>query len=95
MMSSLLGSLGRATGTAGGKERPSLHRVSLWVYGSGGGLTRPTLCAHFDTSLLLLNRLAHHHQAVQFRRTQIRGSDSSEDDEDEDDDIEWGPATEL
>ncbi|XP_008305497.1 tight junction protein ZO-3 isoform X2 [Cynoglossus semilaevis] len=45
--------------------------------------------------------LAHHHQAVQFRRTQIRGSDSSEDedeDEDEDgeaDDIEWGPATEL
>ncbi|XP_041790543.1 tight junction protein ZO-3 [Chelmon rostratus] len=39
--------------------------------------------------------LAHHHQAVQFRRTQIRGSDSSEDDEDEEDDIEWGPATEL
>ncbi|XP_068600034.1 tight junction protein ZO-3 [Brachionichthys hirsutus] len=42
--------------------------------------------------------LAHHHQAVQFRRTQIRGSNSSEDDEEEDDetdDIEWGPATEL
>ncbi|KAM9358309.1 tight junction protein ZO-3 isoform 1-T2 [Symphorus nematophorus] len=44
--------------------------------------------------------LAHHHQAVQYRRTQIRGSDSSEDEddaevEDEDDDIEWGPATEL
>ncbi|KAM9848965.1 tight junction protein ZO-3 isoform 2-T2 [Aulostomus maculatus] len=40
--------------------------------------------------------LAHHHQAVQFRRTQIRGgSDSSEDDEDEVEDIEWGPATEL
>ncbi|XP_070688354.1 tight junction protein ZO-3 isoform X1 [Pempheris klunzingeri] len=38
--------------------------------------------------------LAHHHQAVQFRRTQIRGSDSSDDD-DEVDDIEWGPATEL
>uniref|UniRef100_A0A7N6FC42 Tight junction protein 3 n=1 Tax=Anabas testudineus TaxID=64144 RepID=A0A7N6FC42_ANATE len=38
--------------------------------------------------------LAHHHQAVQFRRTQIHGSDSSED-EDEEDDIEWGPATEL
>ncbi|XP_055020443.1 tight junction protein ZO-3 isoform X2 [Boleophthalmus pectinirostris] len=44
--------------------------------------------------------LAHHHQAVQFRRTQIRGSDSSDDDDDVDDDdetddIEWGPATEL
>ncbi|XP_059196854.1 tight junction protein ZO-3 isoform X2 [Centropristis striata] len=39
--------------------------------------------------------LAHHHQAVQFRRTQIRGSDSSDDDEEEVDDIEWGPATEL
>ncbi|XP_037626629.1 tight junction protein ZO-3 isoform X2 [Sebastes umbrosus] len=41
--------------------------------------------------------LAHHHQAVQFRRTQIRGSDSSDDDEEEEevDDIEWGPATEL
>ncbi|XP_073331812.1 tight junction protein ZO-3 isoform X2 [Pagrus major] len=39
--------------------------------------------------------LAHHHQAVQFRRTQIRGSDSSDDDEDEAEDIEWGPATEL
>ncbi|XP_017262732.1 tight junction protein ZO-3 isoform X2 [Kryptolebias marmoratus] len=41
--------------------------------------------------------LAHHHQAVQFRRTQIRGSDSSEDEEgvDEEDDFEWGPATEL
>ncbi|XP_054646524.1 tight junction protein ZO-3 isoform X1 [Dunckerocampus dactyliophorus] len=41
--------------------------------------------------------LAHHHQAVQFRRTQIRGgSDSSEEDEeDEAEDIEWGPATEL
>ncbi|XP_029904739.1 tight junction protein ZO-3 [Myripristis murdjan] len=35
-----------------------------------------------------------HHQAVQYRRTQIRGSDSSEE-EDETDDIEWGPATEL
>ncbi|XP_028259231.1 tight junction protein ZO-3 isoform X2 [Parambassis ranga] len=46
--------------------------------------------------------LAHHHQAVQFRRTQIRGSDSSEEEEedeeeeqDETEDIEWGPATEL
>ncbi|KAM4738955.1 tight junction protein ZO-3 isoform 2-T3 [Anableps anableps] len=43
--------------------------------------------------------LAHHHQAVQYRRTQIRGSDSSDDDEfdeeEEADDIEWGPATEL
>uniref|UniRef100_A0A672I557 Tight junction protein ZO-3-like n=1 Tax=Salarias fasciatus TaxID=181472 RepID=A0A672I557_SALFA len=40
--------------------------------------------------------LAHHHQAVQFRRTQIRGSDSSDDEEDEEeDDFEWGPATEL
>ncbi|XP_054459238.1 tight junction protein ZO-3 isoform X2 [Anoplopoma fimbria] len=40
--------------------------------------------------------LAHHHQAVQFRRTQIRGSDSSEEEEEEEvDDIEWGPATEL
>ncbi|KAK7889235.1 hypothetical protein WMY93_024795 [Mugilogobius chulae] len=45
--------------------------------------------------------LAHHHQAVQFRRTQIRGSDSSDEDEDVDndddetEDIEWGPATEL
>ncbi|KAM8889893.1 tight junction protein ZO-3 isoform 1-T1 [Synchiropus picturatus] len=44
--------------------------------------------------------LAHHHQAVQFRRTQIRGgSNSSEDEEEEDEDdtedIEWGPATEL
>ncbi|XP_070765186.1 tight junction protein ZO-3 [Enoplosus armatus] len=39
--------------------------------------------------------LAHHHQAVQFRRTQIRGSDSSEDEEDEAEDFEWGPATEL
>ncbi|XP_008405474.1 tight junction protein ZO-3 isoform X2 [Poecilia reticulata] len=46
--------------------------------------------------------LAHHHQAVQYRRTQIRGSDSSDEDEDEfdeedeeADDIEWGPATEL
>ncbi|KAG8003557.1 Tight junction protein ZO-3, partial [Nibea albiflora] len=39
--------------------------------------------------------LAHHHQAVQFRRTQIRGSDSSDDDVDETEDIEWGPATEL
>ncbi|KAF7658383.1 hypothetical protein LDENG_00013750 [Lucifuga dentata] len=35
-----------------------------------------------------------HHQAVQYRRTQIRGSDSSEDN-DETEDIEWGPATEL
>ncbi|CAL8254211.1 unnamed protein product [Merluccius merluccius] len=35
-----------------------------------------------------------HHQAVQYRRTQIRGSDSS-DEEEESDDIEWGPATEL
>ncbi|XP_065812288.1 tight junction protein ZO-3 isoform X2 [Labrus bergylta] len=41
--------------------------------------------------------LAHHHQAVQFRRLQIQGSDSSEEDEDEDEaeDVEWGPATEL
>ncbi|XP_037554121.1 tight junction protein ZO-3 isoform X1 [Nematolebias whitei] len=43
--------------------------------------------------------LAHHHQAVQYRRTQIRGSDSSEDEDevvvDEEDDMEWGPATEL
>ncbi|XP_030583604.1 tight junction protein ZO-3 isoform X1 [Archocentrus centrarchus] len=39
--------------------------------------------------------LAHHHQAVQFRRTQIQGSDSSEDDFDDADDMEWGPATEL
>ncbi|CAN9500580.1 unnamed protein product [Ophioblennius macclurei] len=42
--------------------------------------------------------LAHHHQAVQFRRTQIRGSDSSDADEDEEEDaedFEWGPATEL
>ncbi|XP_075895738.1 tight junction protein ZO-3 isoform X3 [Nelusetta ayraudi] len=41
--------------------------------------------------------VAHHHQAVQFRRTQIRGSDSSDDDDDNDetDDVEWGPATEL
>ncbi|XP_051930686.1 tight junction protein ZO-3 isoform X1 [Hippocampus zosterae] len=38
-----------------------------------------------------------HHQAVQVRRTQIRGgSNSSEEDEEyEDEDIEWGPATEL
>ncbi|XP_061680160.1 tight junction protein ZO-3 isoform X2 [Syngnathoides biaculeatus] len=40
-----------------------------------------------------------HHQAVQVRRTQIRGGSKSseEDEEDEDDaeDIEWGPATEL
>ncbi|KAL1023061.1 hypothetical protein UPYG_G00035980 [Umbra pygmaea] len=35
-----------------------------------------------------------HHQAVQTRRSQIRGSDSS-DDNDETEDIEWGPATEL
>ncbi|XP_062280547.1 tight junction protein ZO-3 [Scomber scombrus] len=40
--------------------------------------------------------LAHHHQAVQYRRTKIRGgSNSSEEDEDEMEDIEWGPATEL
>ncbi|XP_038572209.1 tight junction protein ZO-3 isoform X2 [Micropterus salmoides] len=39
--------------------------------------------------------LAHHHQAVQFRRTQIQGSDSSEDEVDEEEDFEWGPATEL
>ncbi|KAG7272134.1 hypothetical protein CRUP_021994 [Coryphaenoides rupestris] len=36
-----------------------------------------------------------HHQAVQYRRTQIRGSDSSNDEKEEEDDIEWGPATEL
>ncbi|KAM9762667.1 tight junction protein ZO-3 isoform 1-T1 [Menidia menidia] len=39
-----------------------------------------------------------HHQALQFRRTQIRGSDSSEGEEEEEEegeDIEWGPATEL
>ncbi|KAJ7993104.1 hypothetical protein DPEC_G00268960 [Dallia pectoralis] len=35
-----------------------------------------------------------HHQAVQTRRSQIQGSDSS-DDNDETEDIEWGPATEL
>ncbi|KAM7410222.1 hypothetical protein PAMA_001596 [Pampus argenteus] len=40
--------------------------------------------------------LVHPHEALQFRRTQIRGgSNSSEDDDDETDDIEWGPATEL
>ncbi|KAF3835001.1 hypothetical protein F7725_027559 [Dissostichus mawsoni] len=44
----------------------------------------------------LSSSLAHHHQAVQFRRTQIRGSDSSEEEEEEEvEDIEWGPATEL
>lgn len=53
------------------------------------------LCANLDPSVLLFDRLAHHHQAVQFRRTQIRGSDSSDDDEEETEDIEWGPATEL
>ncbi|XP_051549931.1 tight junction protein ZO-3-like isoform X2 [Myxocyprinus asiaticus] len=49
-----------------------------------------------------------HHEAMQMRRTQIRGSDSDsdnndaerddndyDDDDDEADDIEWGPATEL
>ncbi|XP_059425426.1 tight junction protein ZO-3 isoform X1 [Carassius carassius] len=46
-----------------------------------------------------------HHEAMQMRRTQIRGSDSDSDeddrddefsvDDDEPDDIEWGPATEL
>ncbi|KTF84338.1 hypothetical protein cypCar_00016508 [Cyprinus carpio] len=46
-----------------------------------------------------------HHEAMQMRRTQIRGSDSDSDeddrdddfsvDDDETDDIEWGPATEL
>lgn len=40
------------------------------------------------------DRLAHHQEAIQFRRMQIRGSDSSEEEEEEDD-IEWGPATEL
>ncbi|XP_056460577.1 tight junction protein ZO-3 isoform X2 [Gadus chalcogrammus] len=35
-----------------------------------------------------------HHQALQYRRTQIRGSDSSNEEE-EADDVEWGPATEL
>ncbi|XP_053178645.1 tight junction protein ZO-3 isoform X2 [Scomber japonicus] len=40
--------------------------------------------------------LEHHHQAVQYRRTKIRGgSNSSDEDEDEMEDIEWGPATEL
>ncbi|XP_047442412.1 tight junction protein ZO-3 isoform X2 [Mugil cephalus] len=41
--------------------------------------------------------LAHHHQAVQYRRTKIQGSDSSEEEEEEDEaeDFEWGPATEL
>lgn len=46
-------------------------------------------------SVLPSDRLAHHQEAIQFRRTQIRGSDSSDDDEEEADDIEWGPATEL
>ncbi|XP_053490755.1 tight junction protein ZO-3 [Ictalurus furcatus] len=41
-----------------------------------------------------------HHEAMLMRRTQIRGSDSSEDsdgdnDDEENDDMEWGPATEL
>lgn len=46
-----------------------------------------------------------HHEAMQIRRTQIRGSDSDSDEnardddefgiDDETDDIEWGPATEL
>ncbi|XP_056303607.1 tight junction protein ZO-3 [Danio aesculapii] len=43
-----------------------------------------------------------HHEAMQMRRTQIRGSDSDSDENDRDedeydeaDDIEWGPATEL
>uniref|UniRef100_A0A9J8C9H4 Tight junction protein 3 n=2 Tax=Cyprinus carpio TaxID=7962 RepID=A0A9J8C9H4_CYPCA len=48
-----------------------------------------------------------HHEAMQMRRTQIRGSDSDSDeddrdndddfgaDDDETEDIEWGPATEL
>lgn len=39
--------------------------------------------------------LAHHHEAVQFRRARIQGSDSSEEEDDETEDIEWGPATEL
>lgn len=58
------------------------------------------MSGNFDPSLLHFDRLAHHHQAVQFRRTQIRGGDDSsedeeEDEEDEAEDIEWGPATEL
>nr|AAH45978.1 Tight junction protein 3 [Danio rerio] len=43
-----------------------------------------------------------HHEAMQMRRTQIRGSDSDSDENDRDEDeydeaedIEWGPATEL
>uniref|UniRef100_A0A671U6H0 Tight junction protein 3 n=1 Tax=Sparus aurata TaxID=8175 RepID=A0A671U6H0_SPAAU len=59
-------------------------------------VNEPTLLfTSLDPSVLLFYSLAHHHQAVQFRRTQIRGSDSSDDDEDETEDIEWGPATEL
>ncbi|XP_066552157.1 tight junction protein ZO-3 isoform X2 [Amia ocellicauda] len=37
-----------------------------------------------------------HHEALQWRRSQIRGSDSSNNDDNDDaDDIDWGPATEL
>lgn len=50
---------------------------------------------------MFLFRLAHH-EAMQMRRTQIRGSDSDSDENDRDEeeydeaeDIEWGPATEL
>lgn len=43
--------------------------------------------------LLFSNRLAHH-EALHSRRTQINGSDSSED-QDDFDDNEWGSATEL
>lgn len=53
------------------------------------------LNSHFGFSVLPFDRLAHHQEAIQFRRMQIRGSDSSEDEEEEEDDIEWGPATEL
>lgn len=54
------------------------------------------LTSNLWPSVLPFDRLAHHQEAIQFRRMQIRGSDSSEEEEEEEeDDIEWGPATEL
>lgn len=55
--------------------------------------------SRFCLTFLCNSRLAHH-EAMLMRRTQIRGSDSSEDsdgdnDDEENDDMEWGPATEL